>query len=91
MNKEEQEKTKDITLEDLGYTYFEHDKVYLKSLTFPDRINTEYILFKRIEKTNNNEIMVRFYKTDALITKSEELPITLSTDELRAIMRWLNE
>lgn len=77
--------------EKLGYDYYENEETYLKGLCFPDKLNTEYILFKKIEKIDNDNVIVRFYKTDSTITEFEELPVQLSKDELKAMAGWLDE
>lgn len=90
-------KAKDM-FKKLDYDYHECDDrtkgkylYYLKAKCIPDRINTEYIQFKKITFALNG-FTIKNWLTDAYINKIKDInDIFINNDELQAINRQVEE
>ena len=84
---------------ELDYEYYEDDgfDVFLKATNVPDKINTEYIDFKRISFNRlSQEVSIYTYKKDALCQEfledgSDMKMNFLSFEELQAINQQVKE
>ncbi|MGM9879470.1 MAG: hypothetical protein ACI31R_05565 [Bacilli bacterium] len=85
--------------EELGYKYYEDDgfTCYHQAINIPDKLNTEYIKFKKISFNRlSREMSIYNYKKDALCQKFIE-DVTdakinyLSAKELKAINQQCKE
>lgn len=92
-------KTAKEMFEELGYEYYEDDgfDVYLQAVNIPNKLNTEYIRFKKISFNRlAREMSVHNYKKDALcqefIGRAMQTRINyLSLKELQAINKQIEE
>lgn len=84
---------------ELDYEYYEDDgfDVFLKAANVPNKINTEYIDFKRISFNRlSQEVSIYAYKKDALCQEfledcSDMKMNFLSFEEVKAINKYYEE
>ena len=94
-----------VELEKLGYDYYEDDgfSEFLKGTNVPDKLNTEYIDFKKISFNRlAREVSIYRYRKNATCTEFLEMATNtkinyLNNEELQAIFKickelgWNNE
>lgn len=88
-----------VELEKLGYDYYEDDgfSEFLKATNVPNKLNTEYIDFKKISFNRlSRELIIYNYRKNATCTEFLEMTTNakinyLNNEELRAIFKICEE